>query len=117
MIILDTMGRRPREGRVNPKLAFRFEACWAHNKEAKLVIKEAWDRGGGNVLEKIRMTRAKLGTWQHNQYNTNKRRISRLVREIDQMIDGPRNDTIIEELHKFRVELRRQYNAEETYWS
>lgn len=87
VIILEIMGRRLREGRVHPKLSFHFEECWAHDRDAKGVIKDAWDIGFGNVLDKICMKQAKLGTWQKNQYKTSKWWISHL------------------------------YNAEEIYWS
>lgn len=40
-ILLDTVGRRSRDVRIDARLAFRYEDCGAQNVEAKLVIKEA----------------------------------------------------------------------------
>lgn len=41
VIILDTMGRRPRDGRVDSRVLFRFEECWAQYTDVKMVIKGA----------------------------------------------------------------------------
>lgn len=40
-IILDVEGRKPRGCCKDPRLQFHFEECWAKDKEAKKVIKEA----------------------------------------------------------------------------
>lgn len=41
LIILDTIGRKPRKGRVDPRLGFCFKECWTHDRDAKEIIKVA----------------------------------------------------------------------------
>lgn len=43
VVVLDTMGRRPKGGTRDPRLLFRFEECWAKDVDAKRVIKDAWE--------------------------------------------------------------------------
>ncbi|KAA3487409.1 hypothetical protein EPI10_031237 [Gossypium australe] len=37
-ILLDTLGRKLRDGMKDPMLSFRFEACWAREDEANDLI-------------------------------------------------------------------------------
>lgn len=49
-IQLDTLGRKPMDSIKDPRLRFRFEACYAKDRETKAVIREAWAKGSGDVL-------------------------------------------------------------------
>ncbi|MFQ6634657.1 hypothetical protein Gotur_011088 [Gossypium turneri] len=40
-VILDTLGHKPRDEMKDPRLLFKFEASWAHEKKAKYFIKRA----------------------------------------------------------------------------
>lgn len=42
VIILDTMGKKPRNVKTNSRLLFRFEKCRAKDVDAKNIIEEAW---------------------------------------------------------------------------
>ncbi|PPD89493.1 hypothetical protein GOBAR_DD13558 [Gossypium barbadense] len=41
-IMLDTLGKKPKEKQDDPRLFFRFEACWARDEKAKKIIKDSW---------------------------------------------------------------------------
>ncbi|PPS09300.1 hypothetical protein GOBAR_AA11348 [Gossypium barbadense] len=62
-ISLDTEGRRPRDGIKDPRLCFKYDVCWARNKEAKTIIKEAWQCGSQDTMEKITIMGNELGRW------------------------------------------------------
>ncbi|PPS09761.1 hypothetical protein GOBAR_AA10888 [Gossypium barbadense] len=66
-ISLDTEGRRPRDGLRDPRLSFKYDVCWARNEEAKMIIKEAWQRGSQDTLEKISIVGKELGRWQYKK--------------------------------------------------
>ncbi|PPE02849.1 hypothetical protein GOBAR_DD00104 [Gossypium barbadense] len=51
--LLDTLGRKPREDIRDPRLSFRFEACWAKENEAKDMIKRVWDQCDRDVIDKL----------------------------------------------------------------
>lgn len=87
-IVLDTLGRKPIESSLDARLKFRFKECWSKDRGAKDTIKEAWSNNSSDILEKIGATQVKLGSWQRNKYNDSKRRMRRLMREIDDIIDG-----------------------------
>ncbi|KAH1107834.1 hypothetical protein J1N35_011602 [Gossypium stocksii] len=60
-IILDTEGRKPRDSQRDPRLNFKYDACWAKNKEAKMIIKAVWQRNAQDILEKIKTVGKELG--------------------------------------------------------
>ncbi|KAK5775495.1 hypothetical protein PVK06_043391 [Gossypium arboreum] len=60
-ISLDTEGRRPRDGIKDPRLCFKYDVCWAKNEEAKTIIKEAWQCGSQDTMEKITIMGNELG--------------------------------------------------------
>lgn len=53
IVVLDTMERRLRDGKRDPWLLFRHEACWTKDGDAKRVIEDAWKDGQGDVLKGI----------------------------------------------------------------
>ncbi|KAK8356493.1 hypothetical protein V6Z12_A05G357600 [Gossypium hirsutum] len=66
-ISLDTEGRRPRDGLKDPRLCFKYDVFWARNEEAKTIIKEAWQRGSQDTMEKITIVDNELGRWQYKK--------------------------------------------------
>ncbi|PPD88491.1 hypothetical protein GOBAR_DD14580 [Gossypium barbadense] len=68
-IFFDTEGRKSRDNFRDPRLSFKYEACWAKNKIAKNIIKEAWQRGSQDTLEKIKRMGQELGGWQFKKLN------------------------------------------------
>ncbi|PPD94897.1 hypothetical protein GOBAR_DD08076 [Gossypium barbadense] len=52
-ILLDTMGRKLKEEIKDSRLLFKFEACWAKDKEAKKLIMRAWGHNNVNILDGI----------------------------------------------------------------
>lgn len=61
MVLLDTLGRKPRVGRKDPRLFFKYEECWSGDGEAKEIVKNAWSQGNGNVMRGIEKIRSSLG--------------------------------------------------------
>ncbi|MBA0772299.1 hypothetical protein Gotri_007708 [Gossypium trilobum] len=53
-VMMDTMGRKPREDLKDPRLFFKFDACRAKDRVAKDIIKIAWSRSGINIMENLR---------------------------------------------------------------
>ncbi|PPD74644.1 hypothetical protein GOBAR_DD28427 [Gossypium barbadense] len=62
-IIMDMYGRKPKEHLKYPRLCFKFDECWATNKEAKSIISNAWNSGGSNFVDKFDRVRSVLGLW------------------------------------------------------
>ncbi|KAH1072555.1 hypothetical protein J1N35_024883 [Gossypium stocksii] len=52
-VLLDTMGKKPKEKQRDPRLFFRYDTCWAKDKRAKVIIKHSWFNRADNTLEKI----------------------------------------------------------------
>ncbi|PPS19570.1 hypothetical protein GOBAR_AA00996 [Gossypium barbadense] len=88
-VLLDTLGKKPKEKRRDPRLAFRYNVCWAKDKREKEIIKNKWCRKDENTLEKIDGMHEILGPWQFKKYNKMKAQISVLAEHIDRIIDGP----------------------------
>lgn len=63
MIILDTLGTKPKDMSRDPTLSFKFEAYWAKDNEAKEIIMEAWNKGRRDVLHGCELVRSSLGSW------------------------------------------------------
>ncbi|MBA0618692.1 hypothetical protein Godav_027997 [Gossypium davidsonii] len=40
-IMLDTLGKKPKEKQDDPRLFFKFEACWARDEKAKKIVKDS----------------------------------------------------------------------------
>ncbi|XP_052886915.1 uncharacterized protein LOC128295389 [Gossypium arboreum] len=87
-ISLDTEGRRPRDGPMDPRLCFRYEVCWARNEAAKTIIKGAWQRGNQDIMEKITNVGKELGRWQYKKLKQLRNKIGSLQADINRIIDG-----------------------------
>ncbi|PPR91253.1 hypothetical protein GOBAR_AA29434 [Gossypium barbadense] len=87
-ISLDTEGRRPRDGLRDPRLSFKYDVCWARNEKAKKIIKEAWQRGSQDTLEKISFVGNELGRWQYKKLKQMRNQIGSLQAKINSTIDG-----------------------------
>lgn len=69
-VLLDTLGRQPRTGKKDPRLFFKYEACWFNDDKAKEVIKNAWAQCNRNVMRGIEKVCTSLGNWQFAKHNT-----------------------------------------------
>ncbi|KAL1151423.1 hypothetical protein V6Z11_A09G040900, partial [Gossypium hirsutum] len=67
-ILLDLWGRRPRDYPNDHRLCFKFDLCWAGDREAKTIIDSAWNRGDTEYGDKIERIRSVLGHWQRQKY-------------------------------------------------
>ncbi|XP_040942318.1 uncharacterized protein [Gossypium hirsutum] len=110
------MGRKSREELKDSRLLFKFNACWAKEKEAKDLIKHAWDNNETNIIESIERVRRVLGPWQYRRYRRMKSHICRLVDQSKRLINGPYLDFKVDMLKDSHTELRRLYPEEESYW-
>ncbi|PPS11548.1 hypothetical protein GOBAR_AA09097 [Gossypium barbadense] len=92
-ILMDTLGRKPRENCEDPRLFFKYDVCWAKEKESKDIIKKAWSINDTNIIKKLEKVRVELGPWQHG-------------RECNAHM-----------LKTTRLKLRHFYAKEESYWA
>ncbi|KAK8356489.1 hypothetical protein V6Z12_A05G357100 [Gossypium hirsutum] len=67
-ILLDLWGRRPKDHPNDHRLSFKFDVCWADDREAKKIIGSAWNRDDIDYGEKIERVRSVLGYWQRKKY-------------------------------------------------
>ncbi|PPD97346.1 hypothetical protein GOBAR_DD05631 [Gossypium barbadense] len=79
----------PKEDFKDPRLFFKFDACWSKENEAKDIIKKAWSSNDTNIIEKLEKVCEELDSWQHGWYRRMKNRIRKLVARIDKLVDGP----------------------------
>ncbi|XP_040970914.1 uncharacterized protein [Gossypium hirsutum] len=116
-VLLDTLGKKPKEKRRDPRLAFRYNVCWAKDKREKEIIKNKWCRKDENTLEKIDGMHEILGPWQFKKYNKMKAQISVLAEHIDRIIDGPTTLFDMNNRREARIKLGNLYSEEESYWA
>ncbi|MBA0877060.1 hypothetical protein Goshw_017193 [Gossypium schwendimanii] len=79
VIMLDTMRQKPKENTKDPRLSFKFDACWVKDMEAKDIIKRTWNKEDTNIVDKMENVRESLGPWQHNKYRNMVNNIRRLM--------------------------------------
>ncbi|KAA3483578.1 reverse transcriptase [Gossypium australe] len=101
----------------DPRLFFKYDACWAKVKDAKDIIKRTWNSNDTNIIEKLEKVRVELGPWQHGRYKRMKNQICELVMRIDEIIDGPHREKSAEMLKAARLKLGHLYAKEECYWA
>ncbi|KAK8260280.1 hypothetical protein V6Z12_D13G111600 [Gossypium hirsutum] len=118
-ILLDSVGRKPKDHFKDPRFLFKFEACWAKDRDTKKLIKRVWDDNNNfcNLIECLDKICSNLGPWQHARYNRLKSHMSYLVKQIDKLIDEPNIMSNTKLLRTSRSELGRLYAEEESYWA
>ncbi|KAG8474979.1 hypothetical protein CXB51_031669 [Gossypium anomalum] len=116
-ILIDTLGHKPRENFKDPRLFFKYDVCWAKEKEAKDIIKKAWNSNYTNIIEKLEKVHVELGLWQHSHYRRMKNQIRELVVRIDKLIDGARQENSVDMLKTAHLKLGNLYAKEESYWA
>ncbi|KAG8497199.1 hypothetical protein CXB51_008579 [Gossypium anomalum] len=87
-IILDIEGGRPRDSLRDSRLCFKHDVRWARNEEAKMIIKEGWQSGIQETMEKITNVGKKLGRWQYKKLKQMRNQIGTLQVKINRIIDG-----------------------------
>ncbi|KAH1063836.1 hypothetical protein J1N35_028823 [Gossypium stocksii] len=116
-IILDTEGRKPRENIKGPRLCFKFENCWAKDKEAKMIIKAAWQREANDTLDKIKTVSRELGEWQLKKLKEIWSQIKYLQETINKTIDNQGSTYQGNNLKALRSKLGNLLDKEEKYWA
>ncbi|KAB1671580.1 hypothetical protein, partial [Gossypium barbadense] len=104
-ILLDLWGRRPKDHPNDHRLSFKFDVCWADDREAKKIIGSAWNRDDIDYGEKIERVRSVLGYWQRKKYGNMKSEIRRLEGDS------------VKNLKESRKRLDFLYAREESYWA
>ncbi|KAK5833737.1 hypothetical protein PVK06_017591 [Gossypium arboreum] len=116
-IMMDTDGSKPQEERADHRVWFRYDTCWAKEQEFKDIIMSIWSKEDHNMLEKMKLTRDKLGPWQYQHYRRMKYKIKGLEKEISKLMDGPTNERSMSLLKQARGKLGHFYDVEERYWA
>ncbi|KAH1046714.1 hypothetical protein J1N35_037498 [Gossypium stocksii] len=116
-IILDTEGKMPRDNLRDPRLCFKFEDCWAKEKEAKMIIKNAWQRNAQDILDKIETVGKELGGWQFQKFKQMRNQISILQAKINKIIDRKGYNCARNNLKAMRSKLGYLLDKEEKYWA
>ncbi|KAG8483681.1 hypothetical protein CXB51_022493 [Gossypium anomalum] len=114
-ILLDTMGRKPREDVKDSRLFFKFDAYWGKEKKAKDIIKQAWSSNKTNIIEKFERVCEVLSPWQYRLYRRMKNRIHQLVTRIDKLINGPYMEFNADMLKISHIKLGHLYAKEGSY--
>ncbi|TYH19504.1 hypothetical protein ES288_A05G357000v1 [Gossypium darwinii] len=96
-ILLDLWGRRPKDHPNDHRLSFKFDVCWADDREAKKIIGSAWNRDNIDYGEKIERVR--------------------LEQNIDRIIDSKSRGDSVKNLKESRKRLDFLYAREESYWA
>ncbi|PPR85704.1 hypothetical protein GOBAR_AA34990 [Gossypium barbadense] len=108
-LILDTKGRRPRDGPMDPRLCFRYEVCWDRNEAAKMIIKGVWQRGNQDIMEKI--TNANINRLIDGQGSNNEGKKLKAIRlklvlnldYIERCISGAVNDRLLQDFTESEI--------------
>ncbi|KAH1064048.1 hypothetical protein J1N35_029035 [Gossypium stocksii] len=56
-------GYKPKKQLKDPRLCFKYDECWAKDREAKDIINSAWNRCDSNIIDKFERVRSVLGPW------------------------------------------------------
>ncbi|KAK5802560.1 hypothetical protein PVK06_030162 [Gossypium arboreum] len=115
-IMMDTNGSKPKEKRANNRFWFRYDTCWAEEQDLKDIITSIWSKEDCNMLEKMDLTRDKLGPWQYHHFKRLKYKIRGLEKEIGKLMDGSSNEWTMSHLKQARGKLGHLYDVEEKYW-
>ncbi|KAK8328028.1 hypothetical protein V6Z12_A11G223600 [Gossypium hirsutum] len=107
----------PKEDFKDSRLFFKFDTCWAKEKEAKDIIKKAWSSNDTNIIEKLKKVHEELDPWQHGRYRRMKNSIRKLVARIKKLIDGLYEESNADMLKIARLKLGHLYAEEESYWA
>ena len=119
MLVLKT----PRTGKrahQSPKL-FRFESMWLRDKQCKVVVNDAWERGRSmgtqhQFTQCLDECRRSLSTWNKTMFGHVGQKISALQKKL-QGLEGRHNGLVwMEEIHATKMELNRAMVAEEDMW-
>ncbi|TYH09201.1 hypothetical protein ES288_A07G076600v1 [Gossypium darwinii] len=116
VIMLDTLGKKPKEKKDNPRLFFRFEVCWARDEKAKKIIKDSWCNYSDSILEKMNCICDSLGPWQFNNFNKRKHQINKLSKKLDDFIQAPSTQVNLNRIKETRLKLKKLYEQDEIYW-
>ncbi|PPD71907.1 hypothetical protein GOBAR_DD31198 [Gossypium barbadense] len=87
-IIMDLYGNRPQRKGFNPKACFRYDRCWAKEREARDIISSIWSNEGINLLGKMVLIKERLGPWQYHRYRRMKYKVKSLEKDIERFMNG-----------------------------
>ncbi|TYI86331.1 hypothetical protein E1A91_D04G058000v1, partial [Gossypium mustelinum] len=90
-ILFDLYGRKPMGYPCDNRIRFRYEECWASEKEIK--------------------------SWQKHNYWRMKREINRLEDNINKIIDSTSRGNSVKLLREYHHRLKHLYDREERYWA
>ncbi|PPS08712.1 hypothetical protein GOBAR_AA11936 [Gossypium barbadense] len=88
----------------------------AEEQDLKDIITSIWSKEDCNMLEKMDLTRDKLGPWQYHHFKRLKYKIRGLEKEIGKLMDGSSNEWTMSRLKQARGKLGHLYDVEEKYW-
>ncbi|KAK8277849.1 hypothetical protein V6Z12_D09G000300 [Gossypium hirsutum] len=52
-ILMDMMGSKPCKNFKDPRFLFKYDVCWAKDKEARQIINRIWTENNGDILNKM----------------------------------------------------------------
>ncbi|XP_012435427.1 uncharacterized protein LOC105762053 [Gossypium raimondii] len=81
-ILMGLHGSRPKVKGNDPRVCFRYDRCWAKEREARDIISNIWSNEETNLLEKMDLIRERLGPWQYQRYKRMKQKIKSLEKDI-----------------------------------
>ncbi|XP_017604816.1 uncharacterized protein LOC108451662 [Gossypium arboreum] len=87
------------------------------NEEAKMIIKEAWQSGTQETMEKIMNVGKELGRWQYMKLKQMHNQIGSLQAKINRIIDGQGSNYEGNKLKAMRLKLGNLLDTEEKYWA
>ncbi|KAH1114481.1 hypothetical protein J1N35_007859 [Gossypium stocksii] len=118
-IFLNSKGHKPNDDVRDSRLFFKFEACWAKDRDAKQLIKRISDKNHNpcNLIDHLDKIHSCLGPGQHAQYNSLRSRMRSLIKWIDSLIDESYMRSNLKLLKSNRSELGRLYAKKESYWA
>ncbi|KAA3477524.1 reverse transcriptase [Gossypium australe] len=115
-ILMDTLGNKTGDSCRDPYFGFRYDICWAKDKEAKDMITRIWSTKDRNFLDKVEDIRKNLSTWQFQRYKRIKFKTNDLEKKVSNLMDSPNSECSSRLLKVARGNLGHLYEVEEKYW-
>ncbi|TYJ17202.1 hypothetical protein E1A91_A09G035900v1 [Gossypium mustelinum] len=114
-IMMDSEGSRPNNAKAGQRAWFRYDTCWADEQELKDIISGIWLNKDCSMIDKMDLTRDKLGPWQYHRFRRMTNKIKKLEEEISQLMDGGSNEWTTHQLKQARGKLGYLYDVKKKY--
>ncbi|KAL4378923.1 hypothetical protein GQ457_02G026950 [Hibiscus cannabinus] len=116
IITMSTNYTKPLPSSSSRNHQFRFENCWASNKDCINLVQNTWQQTNGSVNDKLKSVGTNLQSWQSHQRSVTSGRIISLTKFTNYCLKRPLTQSIMENYLQAKEELHKLLDINEAYW-